>query len=195
MKKETKNGALTDLAAGTDISLQLSPDEKTVLRVEVHGGSLHGSIKAVDGGKNDLTVLTKTADGPVEKTVELTKEAKIWLDDGLSKGGAKEGKLSDLTEGTPVAVQLSGYDRKTAVSVRASGPTVHGTLKGVDASANTITVTVKENAVEDRTYDLARNARADEGKVTDITAGTAVSLRLSVFDKKTVVAVHAHKDK
>jgi RNA polymerase sigma factor (sigma-70 family) len=194
LKKETKNGALADLAAGTEVSLQLSPDEKTVLRVEVHGGSLHGAIKAVDGEKNTLTVLTKTADGPVERTVELAKEAKVWLDDGLVKGGAKEGKLTDLTEGTPVVVHLSGYDRKTAVGVSASGPTVHGTLKGVDASANTITVTVKENAVEDRTYDLAKNAKADEGKVTDISAGAIVSLRLSVFDKKTVVAVHVHKD-
>ena len=193
LKKETKNGALTDLATGTDVSLQLSPDEKTVLHIEVHGGGLHGAIKAVDGEKNTLTVLTKTADGPAEKTVELAKEAKVWLDDGLVKGGAKEGKLTDLTEGTPVVVQLSGYDRKTAVSVSASGPTVHGTLKGVDASANTITVTVKETTVEDRTYDLAKNAKADEGKVTDISAGAIVSLRLSFFDKKTVVAVHVHK--
>jgi RNA polymerase sigma factor (sigma-70 family) len=194
LKKETKNGTLADLAAGTDVSLQLSPDEKTVLRVEVHGGSLHGSIKAVDGDKNTLTVITKTKDGPVEKTVALAKEAKVWLDDGLVKGGAKEGKLSDLAEGTPVVVHLSGYDRKTAIGVSASGPTVHGTLKGVDASANTITVSVKETVVEDRTYDLARGARADSGKVTDISAGAIVSLRLSVFDKKTVVAVHVHKE-
>jgi hypothetical protein len=48
--------------------------------------------------------------------------------------------------------------------------------------------------VEDRTYDLAKNVKADQGKVTDISAGAIVSLRLSVFDKKTVVAVHVHKD-
>ena len=54
---------------------------------------------------------------------------------------------------------------------------------------------MKENAaIEERSYDLAKNVESDGGKVTDLTAGSTVSLQLSVFDKKTVVAVHAHKD-
>ncbi len=192
--KETKDGAPADLAEGTSVFLQLSPDEKTVLRVEVHGGSLHGAVKAVDGEKNVLTLVTKTKDGPAEKTVELAKGAKVLLDDGLVKSGAKEGKLADLAEGTPIVVHLSGYDRKIAVGVLARGPTVHGTLKGVDAGTNTLTVTVKENAaVEDRTFELAKGVKADGGKAADIPAGSIVSLQLSIFDNKKVVAVHVHK--
>jgi hypothetical protein len=192
--KEMKAGALADLAEGVPVFLQLSPDAKTVRRIEVHGGSLNGAVKAVDADKNSVTVVSKGKEGAVEKTLELTKEAKVLLDDGLVKGGAKEGKLSDLSEGTPVVVQLSGYDRKTAIGVIAHGPVVHGTLKGVDGGTNTITVTVKENAtVEDRSFPLAKDARANGGKVTDLTAGATVTLQLSVFDKKTVVAVREHK--
>lgn len=192
--KETKAGALADLAEGVPVALQLSPDEKMVLRIEVHGGSLHGAVKAVDADKNTVTVVSKSKDGAVEKTLELAKGAKILLDDGLVKGGAKEGKLSDLSEDTPVVVQFSGYDRKTIVGISAHGPSVHGSLKGVDAGNNTITVTVKENAaVEDKTFPLAKSVKSDGGKVTDLTAGATVTLQLSVFDKKTVVAVHVHE--
>jgi RNA polymerase sigma factor (sigma-70 family) len=191
--KETKDGTLADLAEGVPVVLQLSPDAKTVRRIEVHGGSLNGAVKAVDADKNSFTLVTKGKEGAVEKTLALTKGAKVLLDDGLVKGGAKEGKLSDLGEGTPVVVHLSGYDRKTAVGVIAHGPVMHGTLKGVDGGTNTITVTVKENAaVEDKTFPLAKNVKADGGKVTDLAAGAAVTLQLSVFDKKTVVAVHEH---
>jgi RNA polymerase sigma factor (sigma-70 family) len=192
--KETKDGTLANLAEGGPVRLQLSPDEKTVLRIEVLGGSLHGSVKAVDADKNTVTVVTKGKDGAVEKTLELAKGAKVLLDDGVVKGGAKEGKLGDLGADTPVDVQLSGYDRKIAVGIHARGPSVHGSLKGVDAGSNTITVTVKENAaVEDKTFPLGKNVKSDGGKVTDLTAGVAVTLQLSVFDKKTVVAVHVQK--
>jgi RNA polymerase sigma factor (sigma-70 family) len=191
--KETKDGTLANLAEGVPVRLQLSPDEKTVLRIEVLGGSLHGSVKAVDADKNTVTVVTKSKDGPVEKTLELAKGAKVLLDDGVVKGGAKEGKLGDLGADTPVVVQLSGYDRKIAVGIHAHGPNVHGSLKGVDAGNNTITVTVKENAaVEDKTFPLDKNVKSNGGKVTDLTAGATVTLQLSVFDKKTVVAVHVH---
>jgi RNA polymerase sigma factor (sigma-70 family) len=192
--KETKDGTLANLAEGVPVLLQLSPDEKTILRVDVLGDSLHGSVKAVGAGKNTITVVTKGKDGAVEKTLELAKGAKVLLDDGLVKGGAKEGKLGDLGADTPVVVQLSGYDRKTVVGIRAHGPIVHGSLKGVDAGTNMITITVKENAtVEDRSFPLAKDVKANGGKVTDLTAGATVTLQLSVFDKKTVVAVHVPK--
>src|SRR5947208_11687613 len=51
----------------------------------------------------------------IEKTVALENEAKILLDNGLGTKTepvpAKEGKLSDLTEGLVINIQLSGYDR------------------------------------------------------------------------------------
>ncbi len=192
--KETKASTLANLAEGVPVLLQLSPDEKTVLRIEVLGGSLHGSVKAVDTGKNTITITTKGKDGAVEKTLDLAEGAKVLLEDGLVKHGAKEGKLRDLGEGTPVDVQLSGYDRMTVVRIHVHGLTIRGMLKGVDAGVNTITVTVKEDAaVVDKTFDLAKNVKTDGGKVTDLTVGAFVSLQLSASDKKTVVAVHRHK--
>src|SRR5262249_31820833 len=102
----------------------------------------------------------------------------------------REGKLSDLTDGTPVGLQLSVFDRKTVLSIRVQGASVQGTLKGVDVGNSTITVTVKEDAqVVDKTYSVDKDARIDGGKLGDLTAGTAVALTLSVFDKTKVVAV------
>jgi RNA polymerase sigma factor (sigma-70 family) len=195
LTKETKEGKLADLTADTPVTLQLSADRKTVRSVAVHGGSLYGSVKAVDADKNTVTIAGKDKGGPFEKTLELARGAKVWLDDGLVKNGAKEGKLADLAEGTPVVVHLSGYDRKTVVRVDAHGPGLYGSLKGVDAGANTITITVKEDGnLVDKTFDLAKNVKVDGGKLGELTEGTAVSLQLSIFDKKTVVHVHVHKE-
>jgi RNA polymerase sigma factor (sigma-70 family) len=191
--KETKEGKLADLTAGTPVTVQLSADRKAVVSVHVHGGSVHGSVKAVDGTRNTLTVVVKGKGGTEEKTLELVKDAKVILDDGVGKKNdpQKEGKLADLTEGTPVVVQLSGYDGRLAVGVRASGPTFTGTLKGYDAGNNTLTVTVKEDgSLVDKTLPLAKDAHVDGGKLGDLTAGTQVAVRLSAVDRKTVVHIH-----
>ena len=100
----------------------------------------------------------------------------------------QEGKLADLTEGTPVSLQLT-VDRKSALSVRVQGAGVQGTLKGYDAGNSTITVTVKENgAVVDKSFTVVKDAR-----LVDLTEGQPVRLQLSVFDKNKVAAAQGHK--
>jgi RNA polymerase sigma factor (sigma-70 family) len=191
--KETKEGKLADLTPGTPVTVRLSVDRKTVVAVQVRGGTVHGGVKSVDGARNTLTVVVKGEGGPEEKTIELVKDAKVILDDGTARKNdpPKEGKLADLTEGTPVVLQLSGYDRKLAVSVRASGPTLTCTVKGYDAGNNTLTVTLKEDgAVVERTFPVAKDVKVDGGKLGDLAAGTQVAVRLSVADRKTVVGIH-----
>jgi RNA polymerase sigma factor (sigma-70 family) len=192
--KEEKPGRLADVTPGTPVDLDLSADQKSVRAIHVHGRSLHGGVEAVDAARNRLTVTVKEAGGAQDRTVTLLDGAKVLLDDGLTKGGAKEGKLADLSEGLPVVVQLSAGEKDRAVSVHASGRSLFGTVKGVDAGNNTITVTVKdEGGVTDRTLTLAKGVKVEGGTLAELAAGTPVSVRLSVVDKQTAVSVHVHK--
>jgi RNA polymerase sigma factor (sigma-70 family) len=193
LKKESKDGSTADLTEGTSVTVQLAVDKKTVVSVSVHPGSLHGSVKSTDATKNTITVATKGAKGVEETTVALMEGAKIILDDGIGKKGdaPKEGKMADVAEGLPVWVQLSGYDKTHAVSVRVSGPSLSGTLKNVDIGNNALTVTVKEDAqIVDKTLTLSKEVHVDGAKLTDLVGGERVSVRLSVTDRKTVVGIH-----
>jgi hypothetical protein len=197
LKKETKDGSTADLTEGTTVTVELSVDKKSVVSVSVHGGSVHGGIKSVDATKNTITITIKSKEGAEEKTFTLMKEAKVVLDDGIGKKGdaPKEGKLTDAVEGLPVLVQLSGYDRTQAVGVRLSGPTIFGTVKGVDVGNNTITVTVKEDGqLVDKTLTLSKDVKVDGAKLGDLSAGTQAAIRLSVEDRKTVVGIHVAKE-
>ena len=197
LKKETKDGSTADLSEGTPVTVQLSADKKAVLSVFVHGGSVHGGVKSMDATKKTITITVKGANGVEEKTFTLHPDAKIILDDGIGKKGnaPKEGKLTDASEGLPVWVQLSGYDRTQVVGVRLSGPTFSGTVKGVDVGNNTITVTVKEDGqVVDKTLSLSKNVKVDGAKLGDLAGGTNVAIRLSVVDRETVVHIHVPKE-
>ena len=196
LKKESKDGTAADLLEGTTVTVELSVDKKSVLSISVHPGSVSGSVKSVDATKNALTITLKSKAGAEDKTFTLLPEAKIALDDGLGKKGdaPKEGKLADVSEGSPVTVHLSGYDRTQAVGVRVSGPTYSATLKGVDVGNNTITVTVKEDGgLVDKTLTLSKDVRLDGVKLSDLASGTPVSIRLAVTDHKTVVGIHVSK--
>jgi hypothetical protein len=182
-------GKLTDLTEGTSVDLELTPGGKTIAQVMARGPSLHGSVKSVDANARSLTITHKQKDGLKEETLALAKDAKILLNDGLSKEVKdKEGTLDDLTEGAPVLVHLS-VDRKRALEVRPSGAAVFGTLKGYDSGNATLTVTIKEDgSLVDKSYMVAKDAR-----LIDLSEGSPVAARLSVFDKKTVVEAHGVK--
>ena len=179
-------GKIADLTPGTVVSARLSADGKSVVEVMAFGPGFHGGVKTVDAVNNTITVTTKGKTGPEETTFTLAKEAKVMLNDGLSKQTPdKEGKLSDLTEGTRVSIRQS-VDRKTALEIRVHGDTVHGTLKGVDTGSNTVTVSYKgDSGLVEKTFKLAKDAKT-EGNLTE---GVTVTVQLSVFDKETAVAV------
>jgi RNA polymerase sigma factor (sigma-70 family) len=192
--KELPAGRLADVTAGTEVTLHLSADGKTVVALSARAADVHGHVKSVDAANNQLSVVVKEKEGPTERAFTMAKGAKVLLNDGLKKNTKdKEAELTELAEGTPVRVQPT-VDRKTALTVRVQGATVHGTLKGVDVGNNTLTVTVKEDAqVVDKTLSVAKEARLD-GKLADLPTGSRVSLQMSVFDKKVVVGVHVHKE-
>jgi hypothetical protein len=125
------------------------------------------------------------------------------LTDGLSKKDPpREGKVTDLAEGTSVRLQLAASDPELVTSIHVQGQTVFGGLKGVDSGNNTITLVVKENGdLVDKTFSLSKDARItlvdgkteQEAKLSDLAGDLQIVLQLSVFDNKTVVRVQAHK--
>src|SRR5262249_8109140 len=138
-----------------------------------------------------------------EQTFDVAKDAKVILDDRLSKDQPPppEGKLADLTPGTAVTVQLS-VDKKQGVAVTARGPGMQGHGKAVERTDNTITVVGKEEGgVVEKTLKLAKDAKIllsdglskeqppQEGKLADLAEGTPVSVQLSV-DRKSALGVH-----
>jgi RNA polymerase sigma factor (sigma-70 family) len=196
----TGAGRLTHRALAEKPTGKAAKDAGKEERTEVKG-----VVKAVNDSQGTLVVhLGK--EFPGEETFTLAGDAKVLLDDGTGdRLGFGEGKLADLTEGTPVTLRLSP-DRKVT-RIWAEGSTIQGILKAVDAGNHRITAAVvpaKGEPAADKAFAVARNARLfiDDGKVpdksqpakqpglADLPANALVSLKLSA-DRKVVGSIRA----
>jgi RNA polymerase sigma factor (sigma-70 family) len=164
------------------------------------GAVVHGTVKSADAGKKTVTVAVATEPGKKhteERTYALADGVKVLLNDALTKDTPPAaGTPSDLTEGAQVEMRLSA-DGKSAVEIHARGPGVHGGVKSVDASKNTLTVTTKgKTGAVESTLELAKGAKiilddgigkkgdpAKEGTLADLTEGASVDVQLSVNRK------------
>jgi RNA polymerase sigma factor (sigma-70 family) len=172
------------------------------------GAVVHGVVTSADAGKKTVTVAVRTDPAKKqteERTYTLADGVKVLLNDALTKNTPPtDGTPADLTEGTQVEVRLSA-DGKSAVEIHARGPGVHGGVKSVDASKNTLTVLTKNKtgAVES-TLELAKGAKiilddgigkkgdaAKEGTLADLTEGASVDVQLSV-NRKSALGVTVH---
>jgi RNA polymerase sigma factor (sigma-70 family) len=161
------------------------------------GPSVHGVVRSVDAGKN-MIIITAHKEGTKqseEKTLTLSADVRILLEDQLSKKEpASQGKLTDLSEGTLVHVQMSA-DGKLVARINARGPTLHANLKQADAAQNAVLITVKDKdagTVNEQRFLLAEGAKVllndglskgtpdQEGKLADLQEGTAVLVHLNV---------------
>jgi RNA polymerase sigma factor (sigma-70 family) len=200
-----KEGSLADVTPGRPAELKLAPGGKAIAAITLRPWHRQASVTKVDADKRTVTVSTKTEDGAVETTYALAKGARVLLNDELTKGGKdQEGKLTDVGEGTVVAVLVSAVDPKTVLELRPTGRTLRGELKGVDAGNGSITVTVKEEGGPvDRTFTLVKDARLTietdkggrEAKLPDLPSGSPAVVRLSVFDPAKAAHVLVHADK
>jgi RNA polymerase sigma factor (sigma-70 family) len=170
-------------------------DARAAARLDVQG-----ILKAVDAGKATITVAV--GDGrqeAEEKTFAVAKNAEVGVGmGGGRRGGAfREASLAELAPGAHVTLQLS-EDRKTAECILADGPTVHGTIKGVDAEKGTITVASltrgrrdEQPQQDEKTFTLAKGAEIalDDGrgktfslkevKLVDLPVGAQATVKLS----------------
>ncbi|MFM9961378.1 MAG: hypothetical protein ACKV2Q_09140 [Planctomycetaceae bacterium] len=193
-----KEAKLNDLTAGVTVILSLTADQAVVEGVVAEGPTVRGQLKAVDAGKNSLTISVAGAsrEQPTEDNIyTLVSGAEIAIDDGRGRRfSIKEGKLADIAAGAMVTLRLS-LDQKQAVSVQAEGPTVFGIVKSFDLSKNLLTLSLGPGrdgvGGGERIFEMASDATVllddgkgrrlsiKEGKLSDIPVGTAANLRLT----------------
>jgi small nuclear ribonucleoprotein (snRNP)-like protein len=174
---------IADVPVGAQTTLRLSLDGRSVVAIVAEGPGVQGTVKAVDGAKNTLTLHDKEVEDG--KTYSILPDAAVFLD-----GKYERKKLSDVPVGSVVDLKLLA-GQKTARDIRSYGPTVTGSVAG-NAGDDSITLREKEG---DKTFAVARDARIliDEktaGKLTDLIDGTVAQLRLSA-DQATALEVRA----
>jgi RNA polymerase sigma factor (sigma-70 family) len=147
-----------------------------------------GTLKSVDAEKNAIVVTTNTARGaqPSEHAFTVAKDAKIVQDH-------KDAKLGDLKTGARIMVRV-GRDGNSVAVINVTGGVIAGSLKSVDASAGSITVTMAGRDSEDKTFKVSKEAkvvigRDQEGKLGDLKAGSPVALTASAADAGTVIEI------
>jgi hypothetical protein len=203
-------GKLTDLAPGAIVTLQMTADGKAVECVLAEGPTVQGVIKAVDGGKNTLTLTLRAGrrgEGGDEKTYTVGPNADVAIDDGRGRSSSlKEAKVGDLPAGALATVKLSA-DLKRVQNVLVEGPTVGGVVKSVDAAKRQITLATppvgRGEEGGEQTYTVAagvpvllddakprRTAFVREGKLDDLPAGAVALLKLSP-DQREAMSVRA----
>lgn len=192
-------GKVEDLTPGLSVSLAVSADEKSVESIAAEEPTVRGVLQSVDAGARTLSIQTaqQSREQPGEvKSLAVAADAEVAIDDGRARRfSIREGSLGDLKSGSQATLWLS-LDRKSVRAVLAEGPSYFGTVKSVDATSNTLTITARpargDEAAIENTYAVApdativlddgrgRRLSARQGKLTDITAGTAANVRLSV---------------
>jgi len=163
-------------------------------RPQAKGGvTVTGKLEAVDAEKNSVTLATfKRGEGKTEKTYSVAKDARIVRD-------GNEAKLADLKQGSQATLKLS-EDQKTVVGINAGTQPTSAPLKAVDASKNTITVTVGNRvAKEDKTYQVLKDAKimidGKEGKLADLKVGAPIQFIVGEGNTVSLVKTQARRDR
>lgn len=195
-----KEAKLTDLAQGSYVMLSLSVDQKQAAVVLAEGPNVYGAVKAVDAGKNTITVTVQggRAEDAQEKTFDVAKDTLTLLDDNRDRRlSLKEGKLADIPVGSGIQLKLSA-DQKFVTMLRVQGPNIPALLKAVNADKGTVTIltrVARGDTAEEKTLNVAKDVRVliegKSAKLTDVKIeenGPFVMLRLSL-DGKTVQAI------
>jgi RNA polymerase sigma factor (sigma-70 family) len=148
-----------------------------------------GMLKAVDTGKNTITVLfaVSRTDPPEEKTMTVPGDCAIVQD-------GKKVKLGDLKTEHRVTLTLAA-DGKTLSGISIVGPTLSGKLLAVDVVRNTLTISMpigRDGGTMEETLELAeRHSITQDGKpakLGDLKADNGVTVAAST-DKKTAFSV------
>jgi hypothetical protein len=171
---------LADVPVEAVVDLKLLADQKTVREIRAYGPTVTGSVSG-NGGNDSVTLRDKEG----EKTFAVAKDARILIE------GNKEGKLTDLIDGTAAQARLS-VDKATVLELHAEGPSFQGIVKAFDPDKNIITLTIGgKNGVggEDKEFKLAKETvvlteiNSAPLKPSDLRADKKVILRLAIDQK------------
>jgi hypothetical protein len=173
---------VSDVPVPATVNLKLLADQKTVQEIWAYGPTVRGVVKG-NAGNGFITLADKMG----ENTFPVSNDVPIRIE------GQREGRLSDLIEGTVAWVKQS-VDKSAILEIQAEGPSFHGVVKQVDSGNNTITMTIGVKNGEDKTFSLTKEtavATALYGvplSLSDLKAEKEINLRLSI-DQKTVTRI------
>jgi hypothetical protein len=171
---------LSAVPVGSVVHLKLLAGRKTAREIRAQGPTVAGSIVG-NPGNDGITLRDKEGD----KTFAVSRGARIVIDE------KREGKLSELIDGTVAQVRLS-VDKATALEIRAEGPSFRGVVKLFDSDKNLITLTIGGKGGqggEDREFRLTNETvvltelNGVSLKRTDLRVDREVVLRLSLDQK------------
>jgi RNA polymerase sigma factor (sigma-70 family) len=161
----------------------------TVIAIDPAAGTITAHLSSEPGKKSPPTTLKLEKDVPVELA-------------GIGKGAATTaGKLADVTPGMSVSLHLSS-DKTTVTHILVEGEHLSGTVKAIDAAANTITVEKKDKsgAIE-KTGAVHPDARIlfagsgkskletpPQAKLSEVAVGARVSVFISA-DRKSITSI------
>jgi hypothetical protein len=216
-------GTIDDLKPRMRVVITLTADQKAVVAIrEVPGDDpgrrpeqgkdgekravVFGLAKATDPAKNTITItILRDGGGGEDRTYELAKDVRIVVprNENAKLGDVAAGMRCWLTLGPDRAlvtlVQAGFQGRPERPAVGDAGrekrqPTLNGTLKSVDASKNSLTVTLRDEAGDyERTLEISKDVRVVVGRregatMADVKAGMRVQLTLS-NDRKVIIQI------
>jgi hypothetical protein len=169
---------LADVPAETVVNLKLLADQKTVCEIAVYGPTVRGSVRG-HTSNDSITLENKEGD----KTFTVAKDAPIRID------GTREGKLTDLIDGTVAVARLSA-DQSVVREIQAEGPSFQGTVKAVVKDTITLTIGAKGGiGGEDKEFKTTKDTvvvteiYGARLQLSDLKADKEVVLRLSLDQK------------
>jgi hypothetical protein len=109
IQRDGKDAKLADLKTGSQATLTLSKDQKTVVALSVTSPAIAAPLKSVDAAKNTITVTVGTRAGKEDKTYQVSKDARITVD-------GKAAQLADLKVGTTLTFSVD--EANTVIQVR-----------------------------------------------------------------------------
>lgn len=160
---------------------------------------VRGILKSIDTTAGTITIAIHEGRQPsADKSFALAKNAEVAVHDGTGRRGLyKEAKLADIPIGSAVGLILTA-DQKAVDAIVAEGPMIHGVLKSVDVTKNSLTIhhTGRGEEPQEKTYTLAAHTEIGiddgrgrrfsvwEGKLGDLSSGAMMTLWLSVDQKE-----------
>ena len=117
--------------------------------------------------------------------VDVQRDTEIIVD-------GKKGKLTDLAEGCTVRAWFSDTAEKRVQALEAEGPWLGGRngqgIRAIDAQKWKITLIMGERSSQDKTYDIAPDAKiiidGKAAKLADLATGKKAWLRVSANMKR-----------
>jgi hypothetical protein len=198
--KSTQPADLADVAEGSAVMLQLSPDRAQVTEIVILSGSLTGVVQTLDLSTRTLTLATRQKPESATLTFVVWEDAKITIV-GRSKTDAKAAQFAQLVPGTPITVQVAA-DRSVVTAITVLAASVGGTVQSVDVGARSITIVTKDaDGVGQRTLTIPADANITVVEVggerptglADISAGMAAHIQTVPLEPGTVANIRLSK--